>query len=301
MANSIALANKFLPLLDEIYKVESKSAVLDSATRELNFLGANEVKIFKLSMEGLGNYVRNTGFATGSVTGTWETWTLAQDRGRSFEVDAMDQEETLELSFGKLAGEFLRTKVVPEVDAYRFAKYASTSGVSSANATLSKDTIVAAIDAAIAQMGEDEVPAEVNYLFITPTNYTLLKQSGAATRFATMTDNVLNRNFEVFDTLPVIQVPQTRFYSAIDLLTGVDADVAGGYAKDAAASDINFMIINKGAVEQVAKHAKPRIFMADINQDMDAHKFQYRIYHDCFVYENKVDGIYVHTKEALSI
>jgi hypothetical protein len=301
MANSIALANKFLPLLDEVYKVESKTAILDSATLNVNYLGANEVKVFKLAMDGLGTYGRNTGFVAGSVTGTWETMTLAQDRGRSFEVDAMDNEETLELSFGKLAGEFIRTKVVPEVDAYRFAKYASTSGVTLASGSLAANTIVAAIDTAIAQMGEDEVPVENRILFVTPTNYTLLKQSGAVTRFATMQDKVLNRDFEVFDGMPIIQVPQTRFYSSITLNNGVDAQVAGGYAKGATASDINFAIIAKDAVIQVAKHAVPRIFLASVNQTMDANKFQYRIYHDCFVLENKVDGIYVHTKEALSI
>ena len=32
----------------------------------------------------------------------------------------------------------------------------------------------------------------------------------------------------------------------------------------------------------------------DENQKADAWKFDYRLYHDLFVYENKVKGIYLH-------
>ena len=87
MANSIALAERYLPILDEIYKAESKTAILEGANSNIRFLGGNKVELFKTSMDGLGNYSRNNGFVNGSVTGTWESMTLTQDRGRSFSVD----------------------------------------------------------------------------------------------------------------------------------------------------------------------------------------------------------------------
>lgn len=89
MPNSIALAQKYLPLLDEVFKASSRTAILDDDAAE--FVGANAVKLFKTSMDGLGNYSRNSGFVDGSVTGTWETMTLTQDRGRSFQIDRMDR------------------------------------------------------------------------------------------------------------------------------------------------------------------------------------------------------------------
>ena len=56
------------------------------------------------------------------------------------------------------------------------------------------------------------------------------------------------------------------------------------------------MLIAPSAVVALTKHAKLRVFSPEVNQIMDAYKFQYRVYHDLFVYENKVAGIYVHTE-----
>ena len=51
-----------------------------------------------------------------------------------------------------------------------------------------------------------------------------------------------------------------------------------------------------GAVVQLTKHAKMRVFDPDTNQSADAYKVDYRIYHDAWVLENKLPGIYCHTK-----
>lgn len=295
MANSIALAEKFLPLLDEAYQVNSVTASLDSTM--VDFAGGNKVNVFQTSMDGLGDYDRSTGFVKSDVTGTWEAMTLTQDRGRSFSIDAMDDEETLQQAFGSLSGEFIRTKVAPEVDAYRFAKYASAANILkvSTGAALTEDTTLAAVDAAQTAMHDAEVPVEGRILFITPTVYQHLKNSAGVTRFASMSDTALSRNFTYFDGMQVVVVPQSRFYTAIDLNDGTSTGkTAGGYAKGASAKDINFMIVHPTAVLQIAKHVKPRIFAPDVNQDADAWKFDYRIYHDAFVYKNKAAGIYLH-------
>lgn len=301
MANSIALAQKYLPILDEVYKKSSVTSVLDAAPETLDFTGANEVKVYKTKVNGLGNYNRNNGFVSGDVTGEWETKKLTQDRGRSFTVDSMDNEESLNMAFGKLSGEFLRTKVTPEIDAYRFAKYASTAGALSDTSEISTSTAaIEAIDDATASMDEAEVPEEGRILFITPTYYKLLKQNNAiATRFATMGDRSLSRDFEVLDSMRVIKVPQTRFYTGITLYDGkTGGQTDGGYIKASGASNINFMIIHPTAVLQVVKHKVPRIFAPGVNQNMDAWKFDYRIYHDAFTYDNKEKCIYVHKAPA---
>lgn len=111
--NSVALAQKYVPILDGIYKAESKFSVLDTANSDVKFINANTVLLPKISMDGLGNYDRNDGFVNGAVTLTWENKTLSQDRGRDFVVDVMDDEESMFTAFGKLATEFIRTKVVP--------------------------------------------------------------------------------------------------------------------------------------------------------------------------------------------
>ena len=298
MPNNIALVTKFQPLLDEVYKAASKTAILEAPASKVLFDGSQTVKVYKTSVQGLATHTRGGGFVTGDVTGAWESMTLAYDRSRSFSIDAMDNDETLEMAMGSLVGEFIRTKVVPEADAIRFAKMASASNIlTTTGATLTSSTVIAALDAAILAMDEAEVPKEGRILFVTPTIYGAMKASTAFQRFVAAGQG-LNRNFPAFDDMPVISVPQTRFYTAVTLYDGTTGgQEAGGYIKNSGSGkDINFMIVNPGAVLQVTKHVKPRIFTPDQNINDDAYKFDYRVYHDLFVYENKAAGIYLHKK-----
>ena len=294
MANSIALAQTYLPLLDEVYKASSKTAVLDATQVEI--VNGNTIKVFKTSMDGLGNYNRNTGFANGDVTGTWETMTLSKDRGRSFIVDRMDNEETVGMAFGTLAGEFIRTKVAPEIDAYTFAKIAGTTGILSANADVTVGTtdVPSLIDTAEMQMNEEEVPGEGRILFISETAYAGLRAKIVRTVQNDVTG--INKDVETYNGMRVIRVPQSRFYTAITLYDGTTSgQTTGGYVGTATTGyKINFMIVHPSAVNKVVKHVLPRIFTPEQYQNADAWKFDYRIYHDTFVYDNKVKGIYMH-------
>lgn len=293
MATSIELAKKFLPILDEIYKAASKTARMDAMTKPVTFGAANEVKVFKTSMVGLGTYSRSAGYPAGDVTGVWETMALAASRGRSFSIDRMDDEESLGQAFGTLAGEFIRTQVVPEVDAYRFAKYAGATGISTvAEAALTTGAgVLAAFDAAMTQMDNDEVPDEGRILYISSAIYGLLK---AAISRSLQNESGVDRRVKALDGVDVIEVPQTRFYTQVTLDAGATGS-AGGFSKTATTGrNINFMLIHPTAVLQPVKHAMPKIFSPDENQTADAWLFQYRLYHDAFAYENKVDGIYLH-------
>ena len=73
MANTINLFKQYIPVLDELYKAEAKSAILDGAN-DLARMGynANEMVIPKMSTSGLSDYSRATGYATGDVTITYD-------------------------------------------------------------------------------------------------------------------------------------------------------------------------------------------------------------------------------------
>ena len=288
MANSIDLAKKFVPIIDGVYKAESVTNGMDAATRA-DFTGVNEVKVLKTSTTGLGDYSRATGYPKGDVTAAWETLTLSEERGKEISVDRMDDEETLGLTFGSVTGEFMRLHVIPELDAYRFAKYASKAGINTAaGAVLTKDTIIAAIDEAVRQLNADEVPLAGRRLYINSDlqpilNAALARQWGS--------DGTVNTVLAGYNDMPIKWVPPTRFYTAITLNDGTSS---WGYAKDANGKNINFMIIYPPAILQVVKFSLPKIFDPDTNQDKDAWKFQFREYHDAFVYDNKVKGLYLH-------
>jgi len=298
MANSISLVTKFQPILDEIYKAASLTARLDALTQAVSFGGANVVKVFKTSMVGLGNYSRTTGYpATRNVTGGWETMTLSTERAAPLFIDRMDDEETLGMAFGTLAGEFMRTMVVPEVDAYRFSKYASWSGIEEVDtpATLTSSTVLAAIDVATAFQDSKEVPVDGRFLFVSDSVQTMLNQ--AITRMYS-NDGAISTRITSYNNMPIIMVPQTRFYKGITLDAGATAS-AGGFTKTSSTGrDINFMMIHPTAVLQVKKHDNLKMFDPDTNQTADGWLLQYRLYHDAFVYDNKVDGVYSHIKAS---
>lgn len=291
MANAITLAQQFIPILDEVYKMASLTAKLDGASDLVRAgANANELIIPKLSMQGLAAYSRNAGYVSGDVTLTNETVTCNFDRGRMFQVDNMDNLETAGIAFGRLAGEFIRTQVVPELDAFRFAKYASTTGISevATPAPLADGAaVVAALRKGITAMDEAEVPLDDRHLFITPTLYGMVQDMDT-----TKSREVLAR------FASITQVPQTRFYTAITQYDGTTSgQTAGGYIKDATKGcDINFMIVHKPAVIQFEKHVAPKIITPELNQTADAYKFGYRNVGIVDVYDNKLAGVYLHNK-----
>jgi hypothetical protein len=291
---AITLASKYQPILDEIYKNASLTASMDAATKPVNFGGANAVNVFKTSMVGLGDYSRSTGYPVGDVAGAWETLILSKERGRAFSIDRMDDEETLGMAFGTLAGEFIRTQVAPELDAYRFSTYASFSGIQEVATPAALDTgakVLAAFDVAMGKLDEKEVPAEGRKLFISSSCYNLLK--GQLTRTLSTETSADRRVFEI-DGVEVIPVPQTRFYKGITLVDGSSA-ATGGYSKtESTGKNINFLLLHPSAVLQVTKLDSLKVFSPEVNQAADAWLIQYRIYHDAFVYANKKEGIYSH-------
>lgn len=292
MPNNIVLAKQFVPILDEIYQLASLTSDLDGAPELVREgANANEMCIPMIDMDGLGEYSRNSGYVNGDVTLKWQTVACNYDRGRMFSVDNMDNQESANIAFGRLASEFIRTKVAPEIDAFRFAAYAGLENISKvAEGVALEDgaAVIAALRAASTKMDEDEVPAEGRYLYITPT----LK--GLVDDLDTTKSKEVMKKFA-----KVIEVPQRRFYTAIALRDGkTEGETKGGYVKAEGAKDINFEIIHKDAVIQYPKHVAPKIINPAANQSADAWKYGYRNVGIAKGYENKRAGIYLHHKNT---
>lgn len=286
MANTIELFKSYIPMLDEVYQNAALTSVLDGAA-ELARQGANanELIIPKMSMDGLANYSRNGGYVSGDVTLTNESVKCNFDRGRMFSVDSLDNAETAGIAYGRLSSEFIRTKVVPELDAFRLAQYAGQDGIGSAEGNLATGAaVVEALRVASNKMDEDEVPTEQRYLFITPTLMGLIEDLDT-----TKSKKVLER------FASVIRVPQTRMYTKITQRDGTTSgQTQGGYTKAEDGKNINFLLIHKPAVIQFQKHVAPKVITPEQNQDGDAWKFGYRNVGIADAYENKLAGIYLH-------
>jgi len=288
--NSIELFKKNAPeLLDEVYKQSAKTAILDSSSLLVKAgANANEIVVPKLDMDGLADFSRNSGYTDGDVNFTNETVKFNYERGRKLKTDVIDNEETGGVILANLSSEFLRTKVVPEVDAVRFAQYASIVGISLATAIsyATGKEVLTALSAAYDKMTDDEVPEEDRHLFITSTLI------GLARDVDTTTSKEILAKFASINT-----VPKARFYTAIELNDGVaEGEKIGGYKKALTGKELNFEIIHKPALMQYTKHAKMKVFVPEEDQDGDNYKVLYRIYGLNDVYENKVAGIYVSHK-----
>lgn len=321
--NNIELSTIYLPMLDELYKQESKTSIFEGDEVTVKKGQNGEIKIAKLDMDGLGDFSRNSGYTKGSTSFVWETVKYDKERSQDLRIDRLDNDEALGTPFAKLAGEFIRTKVVPETDAARIAKICSTDGITKVFETLESGAdVIAALRACTNKMDEDEVPTESRVLLITPTH------KGAIDDLDTTKSKLVLSRFNT-----IIEVPQTRMLSAVTLNSGLSSygfkkadgdyikttdteinsnktyytESSGEYTAVAsptksnlgtyyelvgAGKNVNFLCAEKSAVvcalEQYVKYFTP-----DQDQHGDSHVFKYRnnnLYAHC--YENKLAGIY---------
>ncbi len=284
--NRIMLASRYSDLMNDLYAQSAKTAVLESdAALAREGANANEIVVPSLSMDGLADYSRNDGYVKGSVTLTWSTVRFNYERGRMFEVDSMDDEETQNIAFGRLAGEFLRTQAVPELDAFRFAQIASTNGISKVQGTFTDgEEVIAALRTAVSALDEAEVPDEDRILFISPEVMGMIEDMDT-----TKSRSVLS------SFAAIVNVPAGRFFTAVTLYDGTSSgEEDGGFAKAANGKDINFLIVHKPAVLMFTKHLLSKIIPPENNPDSDAWRYAYRSYGLCSVFRNKTAGIYLH-------
>lgn len=288
MPNTIALAKNYINNLDEVYSLASVTSDLTSdPTMSKAGANANEIVYPQISVSGLGDYDRNSGYTTGAVDLKWKTATFNYDRGTRISVDVMDNEESRNLAFGMAGATLMREKAAPEADAFAFATLAALDGISKTTGTIADASqFLDALLTAWSKMDEDEVPQEQRILYATAT---LLNSVMAL-------DTTKSR--EILGKFAVKKaVPQARFYTAIEMLDGKSSgEELGHYKKATSAADINFMIIHKPAVIKFDKHIASNIIPAEANPDADADIIKYRKYGLVEAYANKRAGIYLNSK-----
>lgn len=304
--NTLEYAILFQQELDKQVIAGATSGWMEANAGQVKYSGGNEVKIPILSMDGLGNYDRNNGFADGSVTLTYETKTLTQDRGRTFQLDRMDVDETnFVAAAGNVMGEFQRIKVIPEIDAYRYSSIASQAIAKSSAVggyTASEADILKKLKYDIAAIYDiaGEIPLVITLsgaiAQILDTSTELSKQLGVID----FTQGAVNTKVKAIDDIPIIKAPSARMKTAYVFNDGRTAgQTAGGIAAAVGAKNINWIITPRTAPIAVSKTDNIRIFDPNTNQKADAWKIDYRKYHDLWIKDNQFSAIRVNIKEAL--
>lgn len=285
---------------------------MDGNAGQVKYVGGNEVKIPQMTVDGLANYNRGqagAGYANGAVTLTYKTYSMTQDRGRKFQLDAMDVDETNFVATAtNVMNVFQEDKVIPEIDAYRLSKLATTAmGVAGdANAKYSyvpaAETVLAEIKKGIKVIRENgfqgQLVIHANYDVVTELELAMAGKLAVAT-FA---QGGVDTQVPAVDGCPIIKTPANRMFSAIQLNDGVTSgQTVGGYQKATKALDVNFIIVPVDVPVAVTKQDKMRIFDPDQNQEANAWSMDYRRYHDLWVLDNKKNLVYACFKDAKSV
>ena len=90
--NNIELSTIYLPKLDEVYKNEAKTSILDGDETTVQKGLNGEIKVAKLDMDGLGDFSRNDGYTKGSTTFKWETVKYDKERSQDLRIDRLDKQ-----------------------------------------------------------------------------------------------------------------------------------------------------------------------------------------------------------------
>lgn len=300
--NTLEYAAIFMEELDQQLVDGSTTGWMEDNAVQVQYSGGAEVKIPKMTMSGLGNYDRDGGFAKGAVTVTYETKEMSQDRGRSFQLDAMDVDETnFAATAGNVMGEFQRTKVIPEIDSYRYSKIAELAEAAGRvrTMTVALDTVYLNLVSDLTMVrdviGEDEelvivMNARVSGMLDMEKGISSLVQS------AVFKQGNVELKVKEIDGCPIIRVPSSRFKTKYNFLDGTEK-TEGGFEAAEDAKEINWMILVKHAPVAVSKTDVTRIFDPMTNQNANAWKIDYRKYHDLWIMDNGMDGVLVSVGE----
>lgn len=304
MPNSIAYSTIFQKELDKAAVHGLVTGWMDANAGQVIYAGGKEVKIPKLSVDGLGNYNRSggTGFVGGAATFAYETKTMTQDRGRAFAIDANDVDETnFVLTAGAIMGEFQRTKVLPEVDAYRLSALSALAPEANKvySYTPAAADILTKIKTGIKKIRQNGFNGElVCHITFDAMMELELALAGKLTAVDFAAGGV-NTKVPAIDKVPLIETVENAMYSAITLYDGTTAgQEAGGYVKAANGIQMNFIITAKTTPIAITKQDNMRIFDPETNQKANGWAMDYRRYHDLWIKDNAANSVYVNYKEA---
>lgn len=301
--NTLQYSQQFQTVLDAQMLASATSAFMEANAGQVKYDGGDTVHIPEISMQGLAKYDRDDGFNQGSVTLKFNPYKMTQDRGRTFQLDSMDVNETnFVATAGTVMGEFQRTQVIPEIDSYRYSKIAAlataenkvTTGFTPAVAT-----ILEKLEAEITEI-QDVVGEDEGLIVVMSTKLrTILNNADKFNRYlnvAEFKNGSINTTVKSFNDIPILGVPSARMKTAYVFNDGKTANQqAGGFKADTAAKDINWIVMPQRAPIAVSKTDKVRVFSPDINQKADAWKIDYRKYHDLWIPKNRFAAIRVNT------
>ena len=295
--NTLSFAQTMTSELDKAVAGKSVTGFFADNALRSKFVGAKTVLIPDMDMSGLADYDRDNGFIRGAITVGNDPYTLSMDRGRSFQLDAQDNDETgIAGLAGQVLGEFVRTKVVPEMDAYclsKLAGYAVTksqtiTGTPASEAYKMFTQAVAKVQDAVGY--DEELVA-----FADSTMWTAFQTSTEMSRqieIGSFRKGEANLQVKSLNGVALLPVPDSRMKTAYTFNDGsTEGQTDGGFAPTDSAKKIGLLVMPKRAASLIKKTEQVRTFDPAHNLNADAWKFDYRLYYDLLIRNSMAAGI----------
>lgn len=281
MPNEISYASKYAPELDKVIMQGAKTGFFADGKFKAQFTGAKTVLLPELSLVGLGDYDRATGYSKGDVGLTRTEYTLTMERSKQLIIDAQDADESgVGNLVGQTVGEYTRLKVNPEIDAYVLS---TLYGVAKGKSHTVKFAEATAVEQMLKSINDAEAAAgytnEQMVAFVDPIMYAALMTSDKLQRHITVSDfkqGEVNLKVKSLNGVAIIPV-------AADRMKSVFTFGEEGFEAGEGAVDVNAIILPKSAASLVKKVDKVNVYSPDVVQDLDAYKINFRLYYDCFV------------------
>lgn len=296
--NTILTATKYSDALDKAFVQKSVTGFFTDNALRTKFVGAKTVIIPDVDFEGLVDYDRDTGFARGAMTIANTPFTMQMDRARSIQIDREDEDETgIANLAGQILGEYVRTKVVPECDAYVLSKIFAFASSANNTKAYTDDKVFEQLTTAINNVRKVVGYDEELVAFVDSDTYAALENSPEISRHITVSDfkkGEINLKVKSINGVVLIPVVPERMKTAYTFVKSGDDVNAGGFSATTESKQIRIMVLPKSGAHLVKKTEKLRVFTPEQNLDADAYKFDYRIYYDVFVKKSGAKAIFAY-------
>ena len=286
--------------LDQAVIIGATSGWMEANAGEVIYNGGDEVKIPTMTTSGLADYDRDNGFVQGGITLKYNTYKMTQDRGRTFQIDRMDVDESgFVATSANLIKTFQTQQVIPEIDSYRYSTIADIAikANQSEAIALTADNALTKIREhirAVQDIVGDDVPLILTMSTKTRALIEDASKIGKSIDVANFKQGGMNFKVKSLDESVIRIAPSVRLKTKYEVLDGkTSGQEAGGLKAAADAKDINWIITPARVPIAISKTDKLRVFEPDTNQKADAWKIDYRKYHDLWIKESDKKIIFV--------
>lgn len=291
--NSIETATAYSGELDKLFAQKSVTGIFADNVLGAKFVGAKTVMIPEADFVGLTDYDRKNGFTNGTITVSNTPYTMTMDRARSLQIDREDLDETgVAKLAGSILGEYVRTKVAPECDAYVLSKIAN---IARENGNCIKEVLKDPYEAFV------EMTTEVSKASGYDSELVAFVESNVYARLcndknvAGLINTTIFKNGEVDTTVKTLNGVALIPVTSERMLSGYNFNNTeeGGFTPVSEARQNYIIVCPKSSVHLVKKTEKMRVFTPEQNPTADAYKFDFRVYYDAFVKNSEVNTIWV--------